>query len=445
MHNQETEITLGMLGKVFKKNLIRGLIYILASAIIVCSVLLCVRAFTVRKSYVATVAVASANENTLAGMNNHKSNVVHQALKDTYSDSEKILELYDGVVKNLSVTAIVPDTIKNTDTYVPNSFELSLSADAELNLSSAEYKNILDNVAKEYVNKFATIGMPAFSFVYDINAKLNGIEYLQIVYELSDYINEFSYSINSFAKSNPTAAEYRDNVTNKNLYDLAAQITAIDSELSNLKPLIVTKRVENIDGLEGYIAFAKSQAAGQVTSYTTLLSDAQNNITNYRSMIENMTKVGSDQVVYNFAGDDTYIKLCNISDGYAKSKAQAEIKKQEFDGYTISGAKCTDANIINNVKSTLTNCAASINSSLAEYKKIAEDFNGNKATVSGAKVTKNSTAAGESFITNNLLVVTTIAIALICYVVSYCQTYSKMKKDGSLFGENNIAVSETQE
>ena len=52
------------------------------------------------------------------------------------------------ITKNLSVTAVVPETVESLEDYIPTAFEVTLKPSKDLDLIDSEYKVILDAISE---------------------------------------------------------------------------------------------------------------------------------------------------------------------------------------------------------------------------------------------------------------------------------------------------------
>lgn len=443
MDNQENGISLGQLFSVIKKNLMRGLIYVLASVILATTVLVVIRAFTSKSVYNATISFSTTDETILSSMNSFKANAVNKALKA----DNKSLDLSDEIAKNLSVSAIIPKDNEEDSSFIPTSFTVSLKNSSELDLSSGEYKSLVDNIAKEYVNQFAAKGMPELSkSTINVNSQLeNQIEHLQIAYYISDTINDYLVSLESFAKSNPVAANatifYKNEsnqIVSKSLNGIIADFSLIKSSIDSLKETIAIKNCGF--NLKDYITAADTAITKEVSAYKTLNDDAQKALNNYKSTVSGQQDLNldtTDNKTY-FIDNSVYIidnsvyeTLVRRADDASKKYLNAQIKQAEITKlkeFIDDNTANIDDNVKQNIENNLVNSANNLSNTLKTYESIAKEFNDNKTIISDAKVSKPAYATSESFISTKIIVAADVAILLIAYLISFAQTYAKLKK-----------------
>ena len=447
MDNQENGISLGQLFSVVKKNLMRGLIYVLASVILATTVLVVIRAFTSKNVYNATISFSTTDETILSSMNSFKANAVNKALKA----DNKSLDLSDEIAENLSVSAIIPKDNEEDSSFIPTSFTVSLKSNSSLDLSSGEYKSLVDNIAKEYVNQFAAKGMPELSkSTINVNSQLeNQIEHLQIAYYISDTINDYLVSLESFAKSNPVAANatisYKNEsnqIVSKSLNGIIADFSLIKSSIDSLKETIAIKNCGF--NLKDYIDGAKTSIDAEVEAYKTLNDDAQKALNNYKSTVSGQQDLNLDTTDNNtyFIDNSVYIidnsvyeTLVRRADDASKKYLNAQIKQAEITKLIEFLNKNTaniDDNVKQNIENNLVNSANNLSNTLKTYESIAKEFNDNKTIISDAKVSKPAYATSESFINAKIILIADVAIALIAYIVAFSQTFAVMKKKGEL-------------
>ena len=131
MENQENGVTLGQLVAVFKKSLIRGIIYVVVCVLIATAILIMLKTFSSTNVYESSVSFSTAKATHLSSMNYNKANVVNRAL----AADGKSLDVSDAVVKNLTISAIIPADFSGNDSFVPTSFNVSLKSSSDLKFS----------------------------------------------------------------------------------------------------------------------------------------------------------------------------------------------------------------------------------------------------------------------------------------------------------------------
>ena len=426
MDNQENEISLSQLFAVVKKSLIRGLIYVLVAVIFATAVLVLVRTFTSTHVYNATISFSTAETTTLSSLSANKANVVNKALK---ADG-KGLDVSDEVVRNLTVSAVIPEDNEKDSSFIPTSFTVSLKNSSELKFSSGEYKSLVDNIAKEFVNQFATSSMPELSDnIIDVNSQLaNEVEYLQIAYYLSDMIDDYLSNLNTFAASNSVAATFAD-VNGKTLNGVISDMTFLKSNIDNIKSTIATNK-SGFGKLNVYLETAKTLTDAEVEKYNTINEDAKARLAAYNTTVQQITQNENGNNIYMF-DDSVFVLLTEQAATASKQYAEAVKRQREITSLktTVGDETGTqDENIANLLKSY----TSTLSSSITSYKTLAKEFNNNKTLISPATVSNPANAVAESFITMKVIIITDIAVALIAYIFAFSKTFAVMKKKGEI-------------
>ena len=427
MDNQENELSLSQLFDVFKKSLIRGLIYVLVTIITATAVLVLVKTFSSTNVYSANISFSKTDDTTLSSLNSYKANVVNKAI----TADGKSLDISDEIIGNLSVSAVIPEDKEKDSSFTPTSFTVSLKTDSGLNLSSGEYKSLVDNIAKEFVNKFATSSMPELSEnVVDVNAQLqNNVEYLQIAYYLSDIIDNYLEDLNSFASSNSATAAFVVNGTTLN--GIISDLIALKSSIDNIKYTIAIKKY-TFGNLDVYLDTAEVSTDAEVAKYTTICEGIETLFEKYNTSIENLTKDENGSNVYLFDVSPladlvetakSNLKLLGIAT--AKNKAIKSLKE----AFTSSQETAAQNE---GVATLLKSSATTLTYALASYKALATEFNDNKTAISPATVSKPAYSVAESFINIKIILIADVAFALIAYLFAFSQTFTIMKKKGQL-------------
>lgn len=425
MDTQENELSLSQLFDVFKKSLIRGLIYVLVTIITATAVLVLVKTFSSTNVYSANISFSKTDETTLSTLTSYKANAVNKAI----AADGKSLDISDEIIANLAVSAIIPEDKEKDSSFTPTSFTVSLKTDSDLKLSSGEYKSLVDNIAKEFVNQFAASSMPELSEnVINVGAQLeNNVEYLQIAYYLSDIIDDYLINLESFAASNSAAAVFAAS-NGKTLNGVISDLKFLKSYIDSLKSTIVIGK-KGLGNLNAYIAVAKIAADAKFSECESVYNAAKASLEAYKSTVEEMTKDNNGNNVYMF--DDSFTTLAETANLAAKQLGAAKYKQAEIDGFVekIGDAAGTSDE---NVAAQLTASATTLSTAFATYKSLASEFNDNKTVISSATVSKPAYSVAESFINIKIILIADVAFALIAYLFAFSQTFTIMKKKGQL-------------
>lgn len=428
---EQKELTLGQIFSVIKKSLKLGLIYILITIVLATTVLFTIKSFTDTKVYSSAVSFTESTETTLSTMNYNKSNVVNKAL----NKANLSLDLSNDVVKNLTVTAIVPDNLSSEESFLPTSFTITLKYDKKLNLSSSEYTDLLNEITKELLNLFVVSSLPNETYSYDIENELNSVEYLQIADTLSSNIDYYYGLITSVTSSHQTAGDFSNPETGKTINNTISKLKSISNNVNNISQTIINKRVENINGLEDYLDWSISKAQSEVTYYTALQTEAKNGLEKYSNLLSSVsTGSGSNVYIYDDTGYlELYNKLMDITSNLASANKSLSVAQEYKNG--LATAKNTDESVNTYVKNKLIEINNSLVSLINEYKVNAKAYNDVQYLSTEVKINKTAHSDTEGIIGMTVIILLNLSLVIIAYIVAYVQTYSKLKKAG-YFNEN---------
>lgn len=426
MHNQEKEISLSQLLSVFKKSFKRALLYVLVSVVVAAAVLIPVKAFTGVKTYSSTVSFAKAQVNMISSLNAGKANVVNLAL----IDSNQSLELSEDVIKSLSVTAVVPEKNEEDDDFIPTNYEIVLKPNSNLKLSAGEYTTLVDNVAKHYVNVFSKATLPSFATTYDAKQAVNHVEYMQASVNLSDYVQNYINSINSYVASNSAIKNFREDETGKSVQDIISELTFINTELDALNVFIVSNKVEkSTNSLERYLDLAHSLALADYNKYTAELQDAQSAFDKYvaspsvQKDENGITYITYDETLYT----ELWEAIKTASDKKTAAKGSAD--KLEALANSIGVVSSTPEEDKAYAVEMISILSESVAKAMSDYNLISNTYNDNQYLTSDATLTRPAHKVIDNIISTKILIISLFAVALIAYVVAFSQTYSMVKTE----------------
>ncbi|MBR1983611.1 MAG: hypothetical protein IKA12_02875 [Clostridia bacterium] len=431
---EQKDLTLSQIFATAKKALKLGVIYMIITAILATSILFTVKAFTDTKVYKSSVSFTKSTETTLPTMNYNKSNVVNKALVTT----GKALTLSNEIAGNLTVTAVVPNNIKEDEEFLPTSFNITLTPSSELNLSSDEYQELLANITKEFLNLFALSTFPNESYSYDIEGELVNSEFLQVADAISANIDYYNEIISSVIALHPSASSFINAQTGNSLSDTTAKLKSLSDSVKSIAQTIVINHIDNNDNLEDYINWMISQKVAEITYYETLQSQAKNALETYNNTLASIAPGKTDGNIYVF-DDEGYLKLYeNLMDISAKL-AQATKAKEIAQSYkdNLGAEKNQNTSAIAQIKTKLTNAHNTLSSLIEEYKVNAKAYNDVQFLSTDAKITREAYSIVDGTINTLIILLLDFSLVLIAYIVAYAQTYNKLKKQGFFNQENN--------
>lgn len=448
MSNQSNEITVGQFFGVVRRSLKRGLIYILATAVVLLAVLLPVKSFTDKKVYSTTISFTDITESMLSKMDAQKAFVVNEALKDKNDSS-----LNSSVLENLSVSAKNTTTGTETDAnYIPTTYEITLKASKKINFSSGEYKNVLDSIANAYIRNFSTTTVTSLTFNYT-QTEMNATEYLGSVLDFADIIEKYSSIITNDLNNATTFEEYTDS-NGYTAKDLLAQFTLTRSTVERLKTTIISNKLERTsNGLESYISLNKNLAESNATSLKVQLDDIADSIEKYSNIIGSVQKDANGNNIYVY--DDTnLVALMNKRTAVAAEYSSAIQKRDSFQTYldyinntTTTNGVTTEleeskkhtfldksseeySTLKTTTEGNITTIFNSLNSTVTNYNALVNEYLSSTSAQTNIVQTEFAHSATESSLSNTTLIILLVIAILIAYIVAFTQTYAKLKANG---------------
>ena len=288
----------------------------------------------------------------------------------------------------------------------------------------------MDNIAKEYVNQFATSSMPEIYKLVDVASQLSsGEEYIQIAFYLSNIIDDYLSNLNTFVALNPTATSFSDSESGKNINEIISDFTLIKNSVDNLKSYVALNKFGK-GNLNGYLVAAQISAVSEVAERQKVYDASVASINAYKSSVESINKDNNGNNVYIF--DDTVLTTLSEQAATAAKQLGAASKKQaEIDKFVeiVGTATGTEEPA---VVERLNSLGSNLSSTVSKYLSLSKEFNNNKTLISQATVSNPAHAESESFVTTKILLVADVAVAVVAYIVSFSQTFARMKRKGLL-------------
>lgn len=436
MNNEQNEITLGQLFRVIKKSFKRAIIYILVSLLVASALLFTLRAVTSSDVYTATVSFKTAGENNLTVMNQNKSQIVKKVMgADTKADA---------ITENLTITAVVPEKLNTEEAYIPTSFEISVKSLSNVKLSSKDYKAIVDEIAAEYLNLFSASELPTLSAGYKVPEETQSPEYFLIASEILDNANLMRNTLSSYLSSAKSVAEYRaaNGLTGQ---DVLNNLDVVIGNLKNLQLNIVINENEKTAGnLINIVKLQLKEATTKQTELTTRLEAATTVLNGLKPPTiiiggGNSTDIVDSDYYNAFQSakktvDDLSSELADISLKVSTLTTYSELL--EDPAHTGSGNN-------NGVQDSLVTLNTALATALESYRTVANEYNSNQYLTSEAKIVNPAKSNTDSIISNSMLIIVLVAVAIIAYIVAFSKTYSIMKKSGGFANANDNECDKT--
>lgn len=454
MSNQDKDLTIGQLCDIIKKSFSRSLIYVIITVVCLSAVLFTVKGFTDTKVFSTTLVFSDVKESQLSGLNANKAFVLDRATSDKNNPSLGTILLPD-----LSVAAKIPEG--EAAGFISNTYVISLKFNKKTELTSNEYKNILDNVANEYVRSFsATLQTLPFNYY---ESELASSEYIHHILNLSEtidgYIKILENELVSFDNLSDFAYENKSG-DKKSVADLLSELTVTRSTLSRLTQTVITNKIEKTEGgLVDYLTYARDTANAKVAKLSDSLRESELVLEKYKNVIGTVKKDENGNNIYYY-DDANFMKLSLQHIALAKELGEATEKSNSLQTYidyldntktengvttplpaeekhsfpdktsdtyislekAIGGNGTGDEGLIK--KSFL-----SIKNSVNFYNDLAEKYN--KTQTVTAEITRidDAHSATESTLGVKTIVFILIAAAIISFIVAVSQTYSKTRQE----------------
>lgn len=279
MSNQDKDLTVGQLCGIIKKSFRRSLIYILITVVCLSAILFTVKGFTDTKVFSTTLVFSDVKESPLSGLNANKAFVLDRATSDKNNPSLSSLLLPD-----LSVSAEVPEG--EAASFISNTYVISLKHNKKTGLTSNEYKNIVDNVANEYVRSFsATLQTLPFNYY---ESELASSEYIHHILNLSETIEEYIKILETELASfdNLSSFTYENKSgEKKGVTNFLSELTVTKSTLSRLTQTVITNKIEKTEGgLVSYLTYARDTANAKVARLSESLKESELVLEKYKNV-----------------------------------------------------------------------------------------------------------------------------------------------------------------
>lgn len=425
MNGKNDELTLGQLGKVFKKSLKRAAIYLLASLLVAGAILFSARAITSVPSYSTAITYSAANENSLERLKQYKSTAVSNALKTAGIGVENA----DEAVKNLTVSAETPKEIAGGETFVPKTFTLSLKKSGKLKLTGSEYKNLLDEIANEYKKAFAASFFPSISFgSYDENSSS---EYFALADELNESVKGAYEILSEYITQNPSLAAFVSADGKSSAQTVLNDFSTVAKKLSGLLDEIVISGAEKSEGaLKKHLNLSAARATAEAEKYAARYNEANANLAAFMNTIKEI-ETGADGVTVIKYDNSEFLRLYKEFSEMSRLKNAAEERNAVISGYLAnlsetpaSAAKTAE---ISKTLSELFTKSAGI---IENYRSLAKEYNETAYLAEEVSVKYPARAINDSPVSVKMMAVLMIAVAIIAYIAAFSKTYGICKRNG---------------
>lgn len=432
MNGKNDELTLGQLGKVFKKSLKRAAIYLLASLLVAGAILFSARAITSVPSYSTAITYSAANENSLERLKQYKSTAVSNALRAAGIGVENA----DEAVKNLTVSAETPKEIAEGETFVPKTFTLSLKKSGKLKLTGSEYKNLLDEIANEYKKAFAASFFPSISFEsYDENSSS---EYFALADELNESVKGAYEILSEYITQNPSLAAFVSADGKSSAQTVLNDFSTVAKKLSGLLDEIVISGAEKSEGaLKKHMNLSAARATAEAEKYAARYNEANANLAAFMNTIKEI-ETGADGVTVIKYDNSEFLRLYKEFSEMSRLKNAAEERNAVISGYlaNLSEAPASAAKTAE-ISKTLSELFTKSAGIIENYRSLAKEYNETAYLAKEVSVKYPARAINDSPVSVKMIAVLMIAVAIIAYIAAFSKTYGICKRNGFESGESS--------
>lgn len=421
---EENGMSLKQLLKLLWLSLKKSIIFIVIGVFVISAVLFSIREIASVSTYRTEIVFRSPTEDALSVLTANKGYAVNEALSKT----NKPITLSTDLLEGLSVTAVLPEKIDETESFIPTTFEITLRPEKDTGLMDAEYKEILDAVAVSYINLFALDDMANFEFNYDVQAKLANVEHVQVASELYENANAVLNSV----KGSLGAKGINTSYATASGKTFASVISALESEvngLSQIQYVIASNKVETANkGFKAYMEWNISNLDAKIAKYTALLSSAQKNLEDYNVIFD--SKVTDKGETIYVLDSEVFLTLNDQILEYSNALADAQQERTEkADLLTVFNGATENANAKTYVEQELLSAKEKLAIAINDYKELAKNYNQNKYLTSDANIVKPTYERKVSPISLVVIILGALVVAIVIFTIGCVKVYPKFKEE----------------
>lgn len=438
----ENEISLGQLFTVFKKCLIKAVIYILVSCLVVGAAFLTVRGFTKEETYRTTITFSNADETLLNHLNSSKTNAVQDALRNMYpSQEEKVLSMSQSIIGVTAINAVIPQSVLDSkdetvkQQYIPTAFTVTIAKPDKLNISSTELSTISDYIANSLIQNYSNTNTAGKISTILTDLKIaDNYEYIQIADMLESKSDAIYKNMQASLSANKVAANYRSATTGRTIAEIAADFSYIDSMISELQTLITLNGLHNEKADVTLRNFLENQLVLQQASlakYQAIFDTAKASLETYAEKIgaSSSGQVDGSVIVFTDHYYDLAEDVSKAQANLAEVQRQITITEDRLKRVPAAGTS-SDPTLIAAVEKRIQTIQDSMKTVVEEYNKTIDDYNTNMYGYTVAKITMPSHKITSNSISLSTILIALVAVAVVALLIAYVQQYSKMKKQG---------------
>lgn len=452
---EEGVITFAQIWRVVKKSFARALIYVLVCAILCFAVLFAVKEVTDENTYSARITFNQSDSTIKSTLDSYRATATNNAITEVFGSYEDTTEIYETVLKTLTITAYIPEEYSDDSTYVASSFVVTFDDLDIKDVSSEQQTSLLENICNEFISYYSEINSTdelSETLVWGYTVVYN-VEYLDILSELETRLStlktSMSANISANVATNSKFATFKSSSTDSNrrtAYEILAQIDNLELIISSLKESVYNNGITNTDATLNGINYCNAKIDSLTYEYNELDAVAQvyeTQLANLAAVIENSNSgsLTSSSITIDLSEYTALVeKLVEVKTQMASITTQiSEITT--FSGTVDPDAATSTVNAANMAatESTINTVISGVTTLIEEYNDLVTEFEENVMPSSYAAVSKPAAAYSDGVISWALLVIIVLAVMVVAYVVAFGQTWSKMKKAGTLDGERALS------
>lgn len=442
-------ITFEQIWRVVKKSLARAAIYVVVCAILSFAVMFTVRTVTLVNTYSAKITFSLSDETIKSTLDGYRATATNKAISEVFGSSDDATEIYEEVLKTLTITAYIPEENEDDTSYVATTFTVSFEEVGISGVSAAQQTSLIENICSELIEYYSEINSTdslseTLAWGYTVNYN---IEYMDILSELSTRLSTLKTTMSSNISANVAVnskfATYKSTAADSNrrtAYEILAQIDNIEYTVSNLKDNVYNGGITNTDATLNGDAYCIAKLVSLQNEYDELETVAaayETQLANLGSVIQGSTSSSSSSSTGSTIISVDISEYTNLSLKLIEVQTDmASIAKQKTEIETLQKNIATNsANNAANMaitESTIDDIIEAVTSLIEEYNDLVAEFEEQVMPSTYASVSKSAAAYGESVITIALLIIIVIAAVVIAYAVAFGQTWSAMRKAGTL-------------
>lgn len=436
MSNHDNEITFTQVFAAFKKCFVKIIVFTLIAIFISTAIFAIIKSFTDVKGFSTEISFSSVDSSTQQTLKFNKANVVNAALIDCNKD----IELSKKIVKNLSVGEIMLNSDKVEHT-LPTTYEIFIKKDNSLGFSTNEYKELLTAIANQYTRLFEMKELVPQMQGYNATSDIKKIEYFEVANKLSDAVSTTNSSLASYISDYNYSLEFRSSTSNKTFNDLLSTFNLLVKDIEALKYYIVKNNAELATGnIKEYLLFSLSLIESKIANYQSVLDVTTEQLKIYKP---DFSYDSEGNVIVSTSDSDIVKGIISNINQNANLLATAKENKSNISTYiSILDNTTTTAtqSMFTYIEEKITEYSNLYAKTLNEYQAMVVEYNKSSFPASFAKISSPTTSNNTPIITNGMIVILDLVVALVVVISIYPNYLTKVRKENMNTHQDNKEV-----